>query len=165
MEFTREARMESEREAEQRNDWAFEEPDAIEIPQRVKDRFADEGMTLRWIRVSLGGKDDLKNVSKRRQDGWDFVEPNEVPELIHDSFVREDGRYAGTVSRGDLALAKAPIARMQARQEYFENKSREMMQAVDAQLGNVNSRANSPQERIQNNSRSQVAVGRSKFQD
>lgn len=169
MEMTREARSESEREMETRmneDNWTFEEPDALAIPEVVKNRFADAGLALRWIRVRIKNNDDVQNVGKRLQDGWVFVEQKEVPEMMANSTVREEGRYTGTVSRGDLALAKMPMARALARKEFFENKSREMMDAVNSQLNSVNQNARDARERIRNNSRSQVTVGTGpKFQN
>lgn len=158
------ARSTSDRTHNQRefDDYTFEEPDNLAIPEEVKDRFADEGMVLRWIRVSIMGKDDVTNVGKRMQDGWQFVTPDEVPELMYNSVEREEGRYMGTVSRGDLALAKAPAGRMAARQAFYENRSREMIDSVEAQLQKHNDRR-AP---IQNSSSSKVIRGRNpSFQD
>ena len=160
----KESRSESVRETEQRSyeDYTFEEPDYLAIPDPVKDRFADEHMSLRWIRVSIKGRDDIQNVGKRLQDGWVFVTPEEVPEIAHNSFVKDEGRYSGTVCRGDLALAKMPTAKANARQAFYENRSREMMDAVNSQLqSHQDSRMP-----ISNASKSQVVKGRlPNFQD
>jgi putative intracellular protease/amidase len=87
---------------------------------------------------------------------------DEVPELAHTSFVREEGRYTGAVCRGDLALAKMPLKKAQNRQAYFENQSREMVDAVNAQLMGQND-SRMP---IRNNSKTQITKGRAaKFQD
>jgi hypothetical protein len=89
--------------------YTFEEEDALAIPEEVKARFLNQGMVLRWIRVQLRGADDYQNVGKRQRDGWVFVTPDEVPEMSTSSIVKEGGRYAGTVVRGDVALAKMPV--------------------------------------------------------
>ena len=72
------------------------------------------------------------------------------------SIVQEEGRYAGTVCRGDLALAKMPLGKLAARKRYYENKSRQLMDAVNAQLES-NSDSRMP---ISNNNRSTVTRGR-----
>ena len=82
-------------------EWTYEEPDALAIPDVVQARYDNEGMALRWIRISLKGQDDITNVGKKQQTGWVFVTPDEVPELAVTSFVRDEGRYLGTVCRGD----------------------------------------------------------------
>ena len=142
--------------------YTFEEEDALAIPEEVKARFLNQGMVLRWIRVQLKGADDYQNVGKRQRDGWVFVTPDEVPEMSTSSIVKEGGRYAGTVVRGDVALAKMPEGRAIARREHYENKANELMNAVNSQLmSNNDSRLP-----IYNNSKSTVSRGKSpKFQD
>ena len=62
----------------------------------------------------------------------------------------------GAVCRGDLALAKMPLARAQSRQRYYEGKSQEMVDAVNQQLmGSNDSRMP-----IRNTSKSSVTKGR-----
>ena len=161
-----ESRTSNQREnLEREEEWSFEEPNALEIPEVVKERFASEGLTLRWIRGSFNGQDDYTNVGKRQQEGWVFVSPEEVPELATTSFVREGGRYEGTVNRADLALAKMPAKKAAARNKYYENKANDMMDAVNMQLmNNSDSRlANMP---VTNSSRSVTTKGRqTSFQD
>ena len=126
---TREAKS---RESEE--EYVFEEPDALSIPDSVQARFDAEDMSLRWIRISVRGVDDITNVGKNQQQGWVFVTPDEVPEMAVTSFVREEGRYLGAVCRGDVALAKKPVAKVKARREFYEKKANDMMDAVNAQL-------------------------------
>jgi len=154
----KQARSETNRETEQRSyeEYTFEEPDYLAIPDIIKDRFADEGMILRWLRIEIRGKEDIQNVGKRLQDGWVFVAPDEVPEMSHNSLVKNEGRYAGTVCRGDLGLAKMPAGKAEARKRYYEDRSREMMDAVNAQLENQND-SRMP---ISNSSKSSVVQGR-----
>ena len=145
------------RETETREEeWTFEEPDALQIPESVQARFDGEQMSLRWIRISVRGQDDISNVGKRLQEGWVFVTPDEVPEMGVTSFVREDGRYQGTVCRGDLALAKMPSGKVKARQRFYEKKANDQMDAVNAQLMK-NSDSRMP---ISNTSKSVTTKGR-----
>ena len=154
----KQARSETNRETEQRSyeEYTFEEPDYLAIPDIIKDRFADEGMILRWLRIEIRGKEDIQNVGKRLQDGWVFVAPDEVPEMAVTSFVRDEGRYLGTVCRGDLALAKMPAGKVNARRKHYENKANDMMDAVNAQLMK-NSDSRMP---ISNTSKSVTTRGR-----
>jgi hypothetical protein len=158
-----EARSNTQREANTREEeFVFEEPDALEIPQEVEARFNNEGLSLRWLRISVKGQDDISNVGKKQQQGWVFVTPDEVPELAITSFVRKDGRYTGTVCRGDLALAKIPSNRVTARRKYYEDKSNTMMDAVNAQL----MKNNDSRMPISNTSKSVRTTGRQpSFQD
>ena len=143
-------------------EWTFEEPDALQIPESVQARFDGEQMSLRWIRISVRGQDDISNVGKRLQEGWVFVTPDEVPEMGVTSFVREDGRYQGTVCRGDLALAKMPSGKVKARQKFYEKKANDMMDAVNAQL----MKSSDSRMPISNSSKSETTRGRQpSFQD
>ncbi len=143
-------------------EYVFEEPDALTIPDSVQARFDNEEMSLRWIRISVKGVDDIMNVGKKQQEGWIFVTPDEVPEMAITSFVREEGRYLGAVCRGDLALAKKPTVKVRARQKFYENKANEQMDAVNAQLMK-NSDSRMP---ITNTSKSVTTRGRQpSFQD
>ena len=143
-------------------EYFFEEPDALTIPDMVQARFDNEEMSLRWIRISVKGEDDIMNVGKKQQEGWIFVTPDEVPEMAITSFVREEGRYLGAVCRGDLALAKKPTVKVKARQKFYENKANEQMDAVNAQLMK-NSDSRMP---ISNTSKSVTTRGRQpSFQD
>ena len=82
-------------------DMEFREPNMLEIPENVSNRFKNEGMALRWIRINLRGKEDYTNVGKRVKEGWEYVGINEVTEIQHKSFVRDEGSYKGAVCRGD----------------------------------------------------------------
>jgi len=138
-------------------EYEYREPNLLDIPESVSNRFTNDGMKLRWIRISLKGGDDYTNVGKRLAEGWEFVNLEEVPELAHTSAIKEEGRYKGTVCRGDLALVKMPILKANSRQRYFENQSAEMVQAVNSQLENASDRRMP----IQNNSKTNVTKGRS----
>jgi len=143
-------------------EYFFEEPDALTIPDLVQARFDNEEMSLRWIRISVKGEDDIMNVGKKQQEGWIFVTPDEVPEMAITSFVRDEGRYLGAVCRGDLALAKKPTVKVKARQKFYEKKANEQMDAVNAQLMK-NSDSRMP---ISNTSKSVTTRGRQpSFQD
>ena len=143
-------------------EYTFEEPDALTIPEMVQARFDNEEMSLRWIRISVKGVDDIMNVGKKQQEGWVFVTPDEVPEMAITSFVREEGRYLGAVCRGDLALAKKPTAKVRARQKFYEKKANEQMDAVNAQL----MKSSDSRMPISNTSKSVTTRGRQpSFQD
>ena len=83
------ARNAQTRETETREEieWTYEEPNALEIPKPVQNRFESEGMSLRWIRINLKDADDYQNVGKKLAEGWTFVLPEEVPEMATSSIV------------------------------------------------------------------------------
>ena len=152
------------REANERaqTEYVFEEPSQTQIPKGVEEKFKNSGMTLGWLRIDLKGNEDYQNIGKKQQQGWEFVTPEEVPEMGATSVVRKEGRYAGVVCRGDLALGKIPTFKLDAKKAHYLKKSHEMMDAVNQQLM---SQSNS-QAPISNTSKSSVTKGRRpSFQD
>jgi hypothetical protein len=128
----------------------------------VKNRFNSEGMSLRWLRITLKGNEDIQNMGKRIAEGWVLVGQEEVPEMVQSSIVREEGRYSGAVCRGDLALAKMPTELAESRQEFYENRSREAVEAVNSQL----MRSSDSRMPVSNSSRTKVTRGKAaSFQD
>ena len=143
-------------------DYVFEEPSLTNIPNAVEEKFKNSGMTLGWLRIDLKGNEDYQNIGKKQQQGWEFVTPEEVPEMGATSIVRKEGRYAGVVCRGDLALGKIPTFKLEAKKAHYLKKTNEMMDAVNQQLM---SQSNS-QAPISNTSKSSVTKGRRpSFQD
>ena len=147
---------------EQTREYTYEEPNLLDIPDDVYDRFLSQGLALRWIRISLKGDDDYKNVGRKQQQGYDFVDPKEVPEMLPTSVVQDTGRYKNCVVRGDVALAKIAKGQAEARNKYYQDKSDSMIDAVNQQLMS-NSDSRMP---ISNTSRSVTTRGRQpSFQD
>ena len=158
-----ETRSETLREQNLREEnWTFEEPNALTIPDPVQARFDNQGLALRWIRISIKGNDDQKNVGNKLQLGWEFVSPEEVPEMALTSFVRDEGRYQGAVCRGDVALVKMPAGKVNSRRKFYEQKANDQMDAVNAQL----MKSSDSRMPITNSSRSVTTKGRvPSFQD
>ena len=150
-----------ETETREETDYTFEEPNATSIPENIKQRFENDGLTLGWLRIDTKGQDDYMNVGKKLNQGWEFVTPEEVPEMSATSFVKKDGRYAGVISRGDVALGKIPTKKLEAKKEFYRKKSAEQMEAVNLQL----MKASNSSMPISNNSKASVVKGRTpKFQ-
>ena len=69
-----ESRSSDVRENNMREDqWTFEEPNALEVPDSVKARFDAEGMAYRWIRISVTkghGADPSQPTTRIQQQIW-----------------------------------------------------------------------------------------------
>lgn len=92
-------------------EYTYTEPNWLDVPEPVVDRFTNEDMVLRWIRISLKGDDDYKNVGNKMSQGWVFVTPEEVPEMLHSATVLDAGRYSNCVVRGMSLLPRCPVAK------------------------------------------------------
>ena len=91
-----------------------------------------EGYKHRWLRMEANGIDDRKNLSARLREGFELVRAEEYPEW--DLPTISDGKHAGVIAVGGLVLARIPIDIVRQRNEYFQNQTREQIQAVDNDL-------------------------------
>ena len=94
---------------------------------------APKGFKHRWIRTETMGQDDTGNVSKKLREGWEFVRAEEIKNQIgeHDYPVISDGKYQGLIGVGGLVLARIPEEIVKQRKDYFNNKTKTQIEAVD----------------------------------
>ena len=94
---------------------------------------APNGYKHRWIRTETMGQDDTANVSKRRREGWEFVRAEEIKNQIgeHDYPIISDGKYQGLIGVGGLVLARIPEEIIDQRSNYYKNKTKGQIEAVD----------------------------------
>ena len=91
-----------------------------------------EGYVHRWIRESVMGFDDKKNLSARLREGFELVRADESPDF--ESPTVQDGKHAGVIGVGGLLLARFPIESKKERDNYFRGKTQDQMLAVDNDL-------------------------------
>lgn len=94
-----------------------------------------EGYVYRWVRVILGGKDDVQNISRYMRGGWEFVKPEELQGKAFP--VRDFGKLEGIVGINDVALAKLPEDIREARIELADDKAKSLEASVKHQLGQL----------------------------
>ena len=116
----------------------------------------DDGIKYRWLRVSMGGEDDARNIAKKKREGYEFVRKEEHPDF--DVPVHESGKYAGVIGSGDLVLAKIPVEMAEAKNDYYQNKTRTQTEAVDADI----LKEQNPSMPITQQRRSSVSFGKKK---
>ena len=94
---------------------------------------APKGFKHRWIRTETMGQDDTGNVSKKLREGWEFVRAEEIKSQIgeHDYPVINDGKYQGLIGVGGLVLARIPEEIIDQRSNYYKNKTKGQIEAVD----------------------------------
>ena len=98
-------------------------------PSMLPDPEPREGVEYRWVRTSIMGETDNKNVSSKFRNGWTPVKAEDHPELqvIPD----HDSRFQGNVEVGGLLLCKNSKENMDARRDFQQNQASSQMQAVD----------------------------------
>ena len=91
-----------------------------------------ERFVHRWIRESVMGVDDKKNLSARLREGFDLVRAEEYPDF--EAPTVQDGKHAGVIGVGGLVLARFPIETREQRNAHYRNATRDQMTAVDNDL-------------------------------
>jgi len=91
-----------------------------------------EGYKHRWVRASIRGEEDKGNVFNRMRQGYEPVRAEEHPEYQAPTI--EDGKHAGVIGNGGLILTRVPVETALERTEYYGNRTREQMTAVDQDL-------------------------------
>lgn len=134
----------------------YQPPQRMDIPKDIVERFLQQNLALRWIRVKIKNEDDQKQISKRMREGYQFVKPEEVEDLIiHLGLLVNPS--SGMVLNGDLALAKIDVGDQEARQTYYEDMARAQENAYMQDLEKQSNRTMP----IYNDSRSVARTGRS----
>ena len=90
---------------------------------------APEGFVHRWVRESVMGYDDKKNLSARFRVGFELVRADEYPDF--EAPTVQDGKHAGVIGVGGLLLARFPIETQQERTAYFQQRTEDQQIAVD----------------------------------
>ena len=93
---------------------------------------APEGFIHRWIRESVMGFDDKKNLSARLREGFELVRADEYPDFEAPTI--QDGKHAGVIGVGGLVLARFPVESAKERKKFYEKKTEDQMTAVDNDL-------------------------------
>ena len=109
----------------------------LDIPDFVRDLFLskDDGYIVRWVRYldSKFGEYDAANISKRKRQGWEFVDPAELPEEYESSFKENttDVRTgAHIVTVGEMVLMKLPLDDAEAFREAQHQKTLRVSQGI-----------------------------------
>jgi hypothetical protein len=128
-----------------RRPWA--PPSSLDAPP------APEGFVHRWIRASVMGFDDKKNLSARVREGFELVRADEYPDFEAPTI--QDGRHAGVIGVGGLVLARFPAETRDERNAYYSKRTQDQMKAVDNDL----MREQHPSMPISNERQSRVTFG------
>ena len=114
---------------------------------------APDGYKHRWIRESVRGFDDNKNVMGKLREGWELVRADEYPDWQLPTI--EDGKHAGVSGPGGLMLARIPDETAEERNAYYRDRTRDQMKAVDQDL----MKEQHPSMPIENSRQSRVTFG------
>ena len=100
-------------------------------PSQIPTPDPQDGYKFRWIRTSVMGLDDARNVSMRRREGWVPVKAEDHPELLLDLGLEGSAPKTGLVLFGGLMLCKNLEENVEKRNRYYEGMADQQMRSVD----------------------------------
>ena len=103
-----------------------------QLPSSLDTPEPPEGYKFRWIRESVRGYEDNKNVIGRIRQGYELVRADEYPDFDFPSVA--EGKNKGIVSVGVLLLAKVPLEIAAERDAYYSDQTKRQQEAVDNDL-------------------------------
>ena len=115
------------RELETRNE--AERPKSWQPASGLPEPDKQPGYDYRWIRVSMVGQADPRNVSSSLREGWEPVRIEEQPKFNY--FLDPNSRFKDNIEIGGLLLCKIPSDFMEQRRAHFAKVTRDQNESVD----------------------------------
>ena len=106
-----------------------ERPKEYKPPSSLDAPTAPDGFRHRWIRAESMGFNDTKNIHGRLRSGYELVRADEYPGENFSTI--QDGKYAGVIGHGGLALARIPEEVAKARNAYFAKQTKDREDAIN----------------------------------
>lgn len=89
----------------------------------------------RYVRTSMLGEPDNRNVSVRMREGWEPAPLEDIPELAHEqSDHGSQWAKKGHLEIGGQLLCRMPRAKVDARNRYYAERAQRQMDGVNSQL-------------------------------
>jgi hypothetical protein len=114
------------------------------------------GYKYRWIRVSMNGQADPRNLSRAIREGWEPVRVEEQPKL--QMLTDPNSRFKDNIEIGGLVLCKTPEELVEQRNKYYSDQTAAQTLAVDNNL----MRENDPRMPLFNERKSTTTFGKGK---
>lgn len=87
-----------------------------------------DGYGFRWIRKQTLGEDDLSNWSRKIREGWEPVNPQDVPEISAAFTQDKRGRM---IEVGGLVLCRMPVEMIRQRDAYYQRMNNLAVESVE----------------------------------
>ena len=138
---------------------ATERPKQWMPPELLPEPDKEAGYAYRWIRVSMMGQSDPRNVSTKLREGWEPVRAEDHPE-ISGYLDNDNARYKDNIVVGGLMLCKTPVELVDQRNAFYQKQADSQMRSVD----NNFMRENDPRMPLFAERKSTVSFGRGNSQ-
>ena len=108
---------------------ALKRPTSWQAPETLPSPDPRDGWTHRWVRVSMAGQTDMKNVSSKFREGYEPCKAEDYPEMMLHEMT--EGKFKGNIEVGGLILCRVPSEFLVQRSTFYINKNKAEMEAVD----------------------------------
>jgi hypothetical protein len=92
------------------------------------------GMVQRWIRVTLRGEDDPRNLNRKTREGWVPRSVSSIPDEWKSMSSSPQGAQDGVFAVDDLVLCEMPEDIYSQRAAYYSKETQRQMDAVEHDL-------------------------------
>jgi len=106
-----------------------ERPKQWKAPEILPVINEEEGYSYRFIRTSTMGVPDAKNVSAKFREGWEPVKASDHPEAF--AMTDQNSQFEDSIEIGGLLLCKTDEELTKQRDEYYSQKTGQVMESVD----------------------------------
>jgi len=89
----------------------------------------EPGYAFRWIRTSMAGQADARNVSSKFREGWEPVKASDHPEA--QIYAEPNSRFKDAIEVGGLILCKTPVEFADQRDAHYRKLADSQMTSVD----------------------------------
>ena len=108
---------------------AMQRPTSWRAPEALPSPDPREGITHRWVRVSMLGVPDVQNISGKLREGYEPVKAEDYPEMM--MHASTEGRFIGNIEVGGLVLCSIPSEFLKQRDAHFSKINKDTMESVD----------------------------------
>lgn len=119
-------------------------------PSLLPDPDPRPGWRHRWVRVTLLGQPDDRNVSVRYQDGFEACKWEDYPEM--EAKMPTVRNKTGNIETGGVMLCRAPQEMVNQRNAYYQKQGSDYMSSVNSNF----MRESDPRMPLFNQSRSEI---------
>jgi len=125
-----------------------------ELPNVLPTPHPEPGYEFHWVRISIRGEIDPRNISLKLQEGWEPVKASAHPEIFVAGV--ENDTFKDNIVIGGLMLCKTPTEFVRDRNAFFNSQAADQMKTVDNNL----MRENDPRMPLFNERKTKVTFGK-----
>ena len=101
-------------------------------PEMLPEPDKQAGFEYRWVRVSINGQPDPRNLAAKIREGYEPVRIEEQPK--YQLLLDLNSRFKDNIEIGGLLLCKIPEEFIGQRSEFYKNQTTAQTEAVDNHL-------------------------------